>query len=248
MRLFLYAATILCVLVTPLISGHAIERVYLKSGSTLIADSHVDHGDLVEVVFHSESKVFIRSQDIDKIAVETSAPIDLSTVEFDPEKALPDVSDPLNEKWLDKPVDENPESARVYLPFMEQVKRGYECPLARNLEDVRYARRKKVPSVEFFDRTFYLGMDMQYHEDPGLKYDAAFKKLMRLEESRNSAEVLEFIQELRQSAFEARKEYLLAQAIELRDKLDPGYGDRQLLQDSWTAQARYGGGSSSQGR
>jgi hypothetical protein len=222
--------------------------VYLKSGSTLIAESHVDHGELVEVVFHSESKVFIRAQDIDKIAVETSAPIDLSTVEFDPEKALPDVSDPLNEKWLDQPVDENPEAARVYLPFNEQVKRGYERPLARNLEDVRYARRKKVAEVEFFDRIFYLGMDMQYHEDPGLKYDAAFKKLIELEQSRNTAEVLEFIQNLRQSSYEARKEYLLAQAIELRDRLDPGYGDRQLMEDSWTAQARYRGSATNSSR
>jgi len=214
----------------------ALERVYLRSGSTLIAESHKDLGNSVEVILQSGTRVVILAKDMDKIVIETSAPIDLSNLGFDLETALPDVSDPLNEKWLDRPVSENPESARLFLSFPEQLERGFEIPLAKTLSDVNYARKRKVKTIEFIDRLFYLGMDMHYHEDSGIDYDDAFVELLDLESARSVKEVLEYIHRLRLSSLDTRKEPLIAAAIRLRDRLDPDYGRRQLRVEGWTAQ------------
>ena len=218
--------------------AQAIERVYLRSGSTLVAASHKDRGDVVEVVLQSESKVFINSNDIDKITVETSAPIDLSTLDFDPQSILPDVSDPLNAKWLKKPPASHKGLSRLYLDFAEQIRRGIKVPLAKTLADVKFARTKKVRELEFVDRKFFLGMDMQYHEDPGLRYLEAFDQLLDLETTRNIKAVRAFIKALRKSKYDPRKEQIVAAAIKLRDRLDPDFNQMELQREEWTAQAK----------
>ena len=217
-------------------SAWGIERVYLKSGSTLVADSHKDLDDRVEVTLQSGTKVTILAKDLDKIAVETSAPINLSDLPFDGEAALPDVSDPLNEKWLDRPAPENSASARFYLPFAEQLERKFEVPLATTLADINLARKKQVKVLEFVGRNFYLGMDMQYHEKPGITFEEACVQLFDLESSRSMREVLEYIHRVRNSSLDSRKEHLIAAAIRLRDRLDPDFGRRQISLEGWTAQ------------
>ena len=215
----------------------AIERVYLKSGSTLVADSHKDLGDKVQIVLSSGAKVSIDSVDVDKIAIETSAPIDLSKMEVNPEEMLPDVSDPLNDKWLDRPPSEDTQAARLFLSFEEQIARGYDLPLAKSLADVRLARLRKVKSLEFIERTFYLGMDMQYHDEPGITSDAAYNRLVDLEATRNPKEVAEFLRELRTSHVDSEKEPIIAAVIGLRDRLDPNFSRNEIQVEGWTAQA-----------
>lgn len=215
-----------------------IERVYLKSGSTLVALSHKDLDSHVEVTLQSGTKIGILAKDLDKITVETSAPISLSEMPFDGESVLPDVSDPLNEKWLDRPAPENNVSARVYLPFAQQLERGFEIPLASSLSDINLARKKRVKVLEFVGREFYLGMDMQYHEEPGINFDEACRQLFELETARSTRTVLDYIHRLRNSSLDPRKEHLIADAIRLRDRLDPDYGRREISRmESWTAQA-----------
>jgi hypothetical protein len=217
-------------------STWGIERVYLKSGSTLVADSHKDLDDRVEVILQSGTRVSIPAKDLDKIAVETSAPINLSEIPFDVEAVLPDVSDPLNEKWLDRPAPENSVSARFYLSFAEQLDRKFEIPMATTLADINLARKKRVKVLEFVGRKFYLGMDMQYHERPGIAFDEACAQLFDLESSRSTREVLDYIHQVRNSSLDLRKEHLIAAAIRLRDRLDPDYGRRQISLEGWTAQ------------
>ena len=214
----------------------AIERVYLKSGSTLLAESHNDKGRVVEVVLYSGSKVAIDSSDIDKITIETSAPIDLSKMELNPEKVLPDVSDPLNAKWLDLPNKETESAMRFFLTFEEQLARGIATPIAKSLNDIKMARLKRVREIEFVETIFYLGMDFEYHDEPGLAYEAAFDRLLDLEDSKDVEEVVEFIGEVRNSKLDPRKESLIASAIELRDRLAPNYNQQLFEKDQQTVQ------------
>ena len=227
-------ATVLAVLFME--PSFGIERVYLKSGSTLVADSHKDLGDKVQVVLFSGAKISIDSSDVDKIAIETSAPIDLSKMEMNSEEMLPDVSDPLNEKWLDRPQPEDTQAARLFLSFEEQIDRGYDIPLAKSLADVRLARLRKVKTLEFIERTFYLGMDMQYHDEPGMTSDEAYNRLVDLEASRNPKEVAEFLRDLRSSHVDVEKEPIIAAAIDLRDRLDPYFNRNEIEVEGWTAQ------------
>ncbi|MCA9412822.1 MAG: hypothetical protein KC917_12270 [Candidatus Omnitrophica bacterium] len=219
----------------------AIERVYLKSGSTLLAESHNDKGRLVEVMLYSGSKVSIDSSDIDKITIETSAPIDLSKMEINPEEVLPDVQDPLNDKWLDVPSKETEQAKRFFLTFEEQLARGITTPIARSLNDIKMARSKKVREIEFVDTVFYLGMDYEYHDDPGIAYEEAFERLLDLEDTKDVDEVVDFIGKVRNSKLDPRKEALIASAIELRDRLAPNYNQQLFEQDQRTARADLSG-------
>jgi len=215
----------------------AIERVYLKSGSTLLAESHKDKGRFVEVVLYTGPKVTIDSSDIDKITIETSAPIDLSKMEVDPEELLPDVKDPLNEKWLDVPTKETEEAMRFFLTFEEQLARGISVPVARTLNDVKQARLKRVKEIEFVENTFYLGMDYEFHDEPGIGYEEAFDRLLTLEDTKDVDKVVAFIGEVRNSKLDPRKESVLASAIELRDRLAPNYNEQLFQADQRTARA-----------
>lgn len=206
----------------------AVDIVYLKSGSTLVADSHKDAEERVEVVLQSGAKVIIDQRDIDRIVHETAPPIHLSMIERDPEKLLPDTSDPLD-WWLDAQNPVDTESARLFLSMQEQIARGETRPLARSLSDVKFARKSRVRTLEFAGLTLHLGMDMQYHDEAGLNFEQAFNRLVALEKIPNAREVVNFIGEVRSSAFDRRKEEILRAAIQLRDRLDPDYSRR--LQD-----------------
>ncbi len=215
----------------------AIERVYLKSGSTLLAESHNDKGRVVEVVLYSGSKVAIDSSDIDKITIETSAPIDLSKMNLDPEELLPDVADPLNEKWLDVPSKETEDSMRFFLTFEEQLARGIGTPIAKSLIDIKMARLKRVKEIEFINTVFFLGMDYEYHDEAGMEYQEAFDRLIDMEDTKDVEEIVKFIGDVRNSKLDPRKEQLIAAAIELRDRLAPNYNQQLFDQDQRTAQA-----------
>lgn len=216
--------------VLPLPLG-AIDIVYLKSGSTLVTDFNKEVGPRVEVTLLSGARVSIESRDIDKIMHETTPPIQLTSIDVDPEKLLPDTTDPLD-WWLDvqQPVD--PESARLFLTFKEQIARGEKLPLARSIADVNLARKQKIKTIEFADLVLHLGMDMQYHDNPGPNYEDAFQKLQTLEHAASVKQVVDFIGALRGSALDVRKEQVIAAAIELRDRLDPDYGLRIMEMDN----------------
>ena len=192
---------------------------------------------MVQVVLYSGVKVAIDSSDIDKITIETSAPIDLSTMEVDPDEMLPDVKDPLNEKWLDLPAKETKDAMRFFLTFEEQLARGISVPVAKSLNDVKIARLKRVREIEFINTIFYLGMDYEYHDEPGLDYEEAFDRLVDLEDTKDVEKIVEFIGELRNSKLDLRKESLVASAIELRDRLAPDYNQQLFEQDQRTARA-----------
>src|SRR3972149_604692 len=81
-------------------TASAVEIVFLKSGSSLLVESHADAGDRTEVLLLAGAKVYIENSDIDRITVEESSPIQVPDLEVDPEKLLPETSDPLN-WWLD---------------------------------------------------------------------------------------------------------------------------------------------------
>lgn len=214
----------------------AVERVYLKSGSTLLAESHTDKGRVVEVVLYSGAKVSIDSSDIDKITIETSAPIDLSKMEMNAEEFLPDVRDPLNEKWLDLPGKETASAMRFFLTFEEQLARGIPVPVAKSLADVKLARMKRVKEIEFIETIFYLGMNYEYHDTPGMDYEEAFQRLQELEGTKDVEKVVEYVNDVRSSRIDPRKEILIAAAIELRDRLAPNYNQQLFEEDSRTAQ------------
>lgn len=214
----------------------AIDIVYLKSGSTLVAEGHKELEGKIEVILLAGAKVTIDSKDVDRILHETTPPIDLKSIEIKPEDLLPDTTDPLD-WWLEagQPVDEK--SARLFLSFKEQVDRGEKLPLARTMADIKYARKKKLPQVEFAGILLYLGMDMQYHEEKGPGFDEAFDLLGAVERVPSLQNVVEFINALRRSTYDPRKEQLIAAAIELRDRLDPDYNKRMLERDSRAVEA-----------
>ncbi|NUN97705.1 MAG: hypothetical protein HUU16_16195 [Candidatus Omnitrophica bacterium] len=213
----------------------AVDIVYLKSGSTLVADSHKEVEERVEVVLQSGAKVVIEQRDIDRIVHETAPPIQLTMIERDPEKLLPDTTDPLD-WWLDarNPVDN--ESARLFLSMQEQIARGETKPLARTLSDVKLARKSRVRTIEFAGLTLHLGMDMQYHDEPGMTFEQAFNRFVALEKVPNAREVVNFIGDVRRSAFDRRKEEIIRSAIQLRDRLDPDYNRRLQELESRSAQ------------
>ncbi len=213
--------------------GQAVEIVFLKSGSSLLAESHVTGEARTEVLLMSGAKVFIENTDIDRITVEESSPVQIANLEVDPEKLLPETTDPLN-YWLDIKPGEEKLSKRLFLSFADQLEQGEELPLARSMSDVRLARKRRIPKIEFADITLYLGMDLQYHESPGLTYEEAFKKLKGIEKAPNLNDVVAFIGEVRYSSRDRRKEQILADAIRLRERLEPVY-ERLSIQSEGNA-------------
>jgi hypothetical protein len=217
-------------------SAAAVEIVFLRSGSSLLAEGHVDRGNLTEVILMAGAKVFIENFDIDRIQVEDSSPVQISDIQVDPEKLLPETTDPLN-YWLDIQPGDDRLSKRLFLSFADQLEKGEECPLARSMMDVRLARKRRVPKIEFAEMILYLGMDLQYHEAPGITYEEAYKKLRGFEKVPNLEDVVEFIGEIRRSARDRRKEQVLADAISLRDRLEPMYERNSIQSDGDAARA-----------
>lgn len=219
-----YLLTLLILGLTSWITSvaHAVEVVFLKSGSSLLAEGHVAMGERTEVTLMSGAKVYIENEDIDRIGIEDASPLQIPDLAMDPEKLLPTVDDPLN-YWLDTKTEIDPVSRRLFLSFRDQVERGEELPLARSMEDVRFARKRRIPKIEFAEMTLYLGMDLQYHDSPGITYEESYKKLRLLEKSPNLERVVEFLAEVRRSARDRRKEQVIADTITLRDLLEPVY-------------------------
>ena len=213
----------------------AVDIVYLKSGSTLVAENHKELAERVEVVLLNKAKIFLENADIDRIVHETNPPIQISDLKMDPEKVLPDVSDPLN-WWLELPEPEDDGSSRLYLSFQEQIARGEELPLARTLDDVKFARKRKIRQIEFVGMPLHLGMDMQYHDDPGMSFKESFEGLLRAEESRDVKQIIDFISQVRASTLDYRKKEIIASAIETRDRLDPDYDRNRLRLEDWSMQ------------
>ncbi len=207
----------------------AVEIVLLKSGGSLLAEGHVERGKMTEVALMSGAKVFIDNTDIDRITIEDSTPVQIDEIQIDPEKLLPDTTDPLN-YWLDTKPGDSQLSKRLFLSFSEQIDKGEELPLARSLGDVRLARKRRVPEIEFAEKKLYLGMDLQYHEAPGLTYEESYKRLRALEKVPNLDGVAEFIGEVRRSSRDRRKLQVLSDAISLRERLEPVY-QQQSKQD-----------------
>ncbi len=235
-RYYLFSLLILGCLAEMTPQAWPVEIVFLKSGSSLLAVSHTAEGEWTEVVLMSGAKVYIENMDIDRITVEDSSPVQITDLEVDPEKLLPQTYDPLN-YWLDvKPGNDNI-SKRLYLSFIEQLKQGEELPLARTMEDVRLARKRRIPKIEFAEMTLHLGMDLQYHETPGLTFEEAYKKLRTLEKVPILKDVVDFIGELRRSSRDRRKEQILADAINLRDRLEPVYEQQSIQAEGVAAQA-----------
>lgn len=218
-------------------SGQAIELIYLKSGSTLLAEEVRQNVSRTEVLLTSGAKVFIDNSDIDRITVEGSPPVDLEGIEIDPEKVLPETKDPLD-WWLDyRSPQEETISKRLFLSFEQQVEKGEENPLARSLDDVKYARKKRVPKIEFAGSILYLGMDLQFHDSPGITYEQAYKRLRAIEQVPTLRDIVDFIALVRRSARDPRKEDIIAAAIELRDRIDPSFQRQVLQMEGQAAQA-----------
>lgn len=217
--------------------SQAVELVYLKSGSTLVAEEVRQNVKQTEALLISGAKVIIDNADIDRIATESTPPVDLSRIQIDPEKALPETKDPLD-WWLDyRTPPEETISKRIFLSFEQQVDRGEKNPLARSLEDVKFARKKRVPQIEFADSILYLGMDLQFHDTPGITFEEAYKRLRALEQAPALQEVIDLIAQVRRSARDPRKEQIIAAAIELRDRLDPSFQYQILQIEGQAAQA-----------
>ena len=213
--------------------GWTVEIVFLKSGSSLLAESHVEGEERTEVTLMSGAKVYIEKIDIDRITIEDSSPVQMSNLQLDPEKLLPETSDPLN-YWLDIQPGEDRLSKRLFLSFADQIEQGEELPLARTMADVRLARKRRIPRIEFAEITLHLGMDLQYHEKAGLTFEEAYKKLRSIEKAPNLNDVVEFIGEVRRSSRDRRKEQVLADAIRLRERLEPVY-ERLSIQSEGNA-------------
>jgi hypothetical protein len=218
--------------------------VYLKSGSTMLVYQHQVYSETTEIDLYSGARVVVENRDIDHIQSEDSSDAVSNDLQVDLEKLLPDTSDPLN-WWLDARPQAGLVSKRIFMDLKAQVENGDPLPLARSLEEIKLARKLRLEKIEFNaaahgagnegSQILYLGMDLQYHDSPGLKYEEAFKKLRQLEQTQDLRKVLEFIDEVRASARDRRKEEIISAAILLRDRLDPNYSAQFIQQEGTRA-------------